>query len=65
VRPQPSEVTEEVLAERRREPGDDTYDKLPFYASLGVAEVLIVHRDRQVQLFRLDGRGEMAEMTPA
>jgi len=25
-----------------------------------VAEVLIVHEDRQVQLFRLDGRGEMA-----
>src|SRR5262245_18459370 len=47
-----------------RSPNDDSYRKLPFYASRGVAEVLIVHEDRHVQLFRLDGRGEMAMVVP-
>jgi Uma2 family endonuclease len=26
-------------------PGDETYDKLPFYAELGVPEVWVIHRD--------------------
>ena len=56
-------VTAELVVEIRS-PGDDSYKKLPFFASRGVAEVLIVHEDRQVQLFRLDGRGEMAMVVP-
>ena len=37
-----------------RSPGDETYAKLDFYASLGVREVLVVHpADRTVELFRL------------
>lgn len=39
-------------------PGDDSYAKLPFYAAVGVAEVLIVHQDRRVEMFR-PADGEM------
>jgi len=36
-----------------RSPGDDTYDKLPYFHRLGVNEVLIVHpSNRQVELRR-------------
>jgi len=28
-----------------RSPGDDTYKKLPFYAKLGVRDVVVIHRD--------------------
>jgi len=28
-----------------RSPGDETYDKLPFYEELGVGEVWVIHRD--------------------
>jgi Uma2 family endonuclease len=39
-------------------PGDEAYDKLPFYAELGVPEVWIVDRDSKVpHLYRLQGRG--------
>ncbi|MGH9190236.1 MAG: Uma2 family endonuclease [Acidimicrobiales bacterium] len=37
-----------------RSPGDESYEKLPFYAARGVNEVLIVHRDRRIELHRLD-----------
>ncbi len=34
-----------------RSPGDETYEKLPFYFALGIPEVIIVHRDsRAVEL---------------
>ncbi|NOX55502.1 MAG: Uma2 family endonuclease [Planctomycetes bacterium] len=37
-------------------PGDEAYEKLPFYAELGVPEVWIIHRDtRQLELFVLEG----------
>jgi Uma2 family endonuclease len=37
-------------------PGDETDAKIPFYARIGVRELLIVHRDtRQLRLFRHDG----------
>lgn len=37
-----------------RSPGDETYAKLPFYAAVGVREVLVVHPDTAgVELFRL------------
>ena len=35
-------------------PGDEAYDKLPFYAALDVSEVWIIHRDTcQPELYRL------------
>lgn len=38
-----------------RSPGDDTYRKLPFYAALGVREVVVIDRDtKRVEVFRLD-----------
>jgi Uma2 family endonuclease len=47
----PAEVVVELLS-----PGDETYDKLDFYADLGVGEVLVVHpAERTVELFVLRG----------
>jgi len=37
-------------------PGDDTEAKIPFYAGIGVRELLIIHRDtRRLRLYRHDG----------
>jgi Uma2 family endonuclease len=37
-------------------PGDDTEEKVPFYGTIGVRELLIIHRDkRTVRLLRLEG----------
>jgi Uma2 family endonuclease len=37
-------------------PGDDTEEKVPFYAQIGVRELLIIHRDqRTLRLLRLEG----------
>lgn len=45
----PVEVALEI-----RSPGDETYDKLGFYAEVGVGELLVVHpADRRVELFAL------------
>jgi len=39
-----------------RSPGDDTYEKLPFYAAIGTREVVIVDREtKQVEIRRLAG----------
>ena len=39
-----------------RSPGDETYDKLDFYAALGVREMLVVHpTERRVEVFRAVG----------
>lgn len=46
-------LTSAALVVELRSPGDETYAKLPFYAARGVAEVLVVHEDRQVELYRL------------
>lgn len=46
-------ITSAELVIEIRSPGDDSYDKLPFYASRGIGEVLIVHRDRTFELRRL------------
>jgi Uma2 family endonuclease len=36
-------------------PGDDTEEKVPFYVSIGVRELLIIHRDkRTLRLLRLE-----------
>ena len=36
-----------------RSPRDESYEKLPFYASCGVDEVLIVHQDRHFDFYLL------------
>lgn len=39
-------------------PGDESYDKLAFYAELGVPEVWIIHRDSKIpELYQLQGEG--------
>jgi Uma2 family endonuclease len=39
-----------------RSPEDETYDKLPFYAALGVREVIVIDRDgKRPELYRLAG----------
>lgn len=40
-----------------RSPGDETYEKLPFYADLGVPEVWIIQRDAKEPEIRLLKRG--------
>jgi Uma2 family endonuclease len=41
-----------------RSPGDDTYEKLPFYAAIGTREVVIVDRDtKAVEIRRLIAGG--------
>jgi Uma2 family endonuclease len=38
-------------------PGDEAYEKLPFYAKLGVPEVWIIHRDtKEPEIHLLEGR---------
>lgn len=56
-------ATAELVVEIRS-PGDDSYRKLPFYAERGVREVLILHEDRRVELFRPTPEGEMAAVVP-
>jgi Uma2 family endonuclease len=44
-----------------RSPNDESYQKLPFFAKLGVSEVIIVDRDtKQVEVFRLGAEGYQA-----
>jgi Uma2 family endonuclease len=46
-------------------PGDDTEEKVPFYAEIGVRELLIIHRDkRALRLLRLE-RGELVLVRPS
>lgn len=45
-------------------PGDETYEKLDFYARLGVPEVWIIHRDTRKPTLFLLRRKEYAEQTP-
>lgn len=46
-------------------PGERTHDKLPFYASVGVHEALLVNRDPwQLELHRLD-EGELRQIAVA
>ena len=44
-----------------RSPGDETYEKLPFFARLGAGEVLVVDRDaKKPEVFRLAGTQYLA-----
>ena len=58
-------VTSADLVVEVRSPGDDTYAKLPFYAGRAVDEVLIVHEDRRVELYRLREDGAMVQVEQA
>lgn len=53
----------ELVAEFRSL-GDETYQKIDFYAACGVREMLVVHpADRRVELFRAD-REQLGPVTP-
>ena len=44
-----------------RSPEDETYDKFPFFAALGVREVIVIPRDtKQPEVYRLAGRQYVA-----
>jgi len=47
-----------------RSPGDDSYKKMPFYASRAVDEFMIIHRDRQFELYRQNGEGYLVPVKP-
>lgn len=50
----------EVVVEVRS-PGDETYEKLPFFARLGVREVVVVPRDsKKPEIYRLTGSQYLA-----
>lgn len=54
----PEDVTEDGVASAElvievRSPGDESYQKLPYFAERSVTEVLIVHENRQFELRRL------------
>lgn len=55
-------VRSAALVIELRSPGDESYQKLPFYASRGIAEVFIIHEDRRVELYRLRDDGEMIQV---
>ena len=47
-----------------RSPGDESYEKLPFYAALGVREIVIIPRDlKKPELYTLAGSQYVA-VTP-
>jgi Uma2 family endonuclease len=49
-----------------RSPGDETDDKLPFYADLGVREVVIIDRDtRNVEILALSGNRYLKQASVA
>jgi Uma2 family endonuclease len=45
-------------------PGDEAYEKLPFYAGVGVSEVWIIHRDTKAPEIHLLRRGKYKEQAP-
>ena len=45
-------------------PGDESYEKLPFYASLGVPEVWIVHRDTKAPTIFVLAAGSYSKIEP-
>jgi len=47
-----------------RSPGDDSYKKMEFYASRGVAEFMIIHEDRRFELYWLNDEGYLVPAKP-
>lgn len=56
--PRSSEYVEPIAVFEVRSPGDESYEKLPFYAALRVADVVIIDRDtRAIDAFALGPDG--------
>jgi hypothetical protein len=55
-------VTSAELLVELRSPGDETYEKIPFYAEQGVRELLVVHQDRRVELYRRRDDGQLVRV---
>jgi Uma2 family endonuclease len=54
-----------VLAIEVRSPGDESFEKIPFYGRMGVGELLIIDRDdKSVRRWLNSGR-ELSEVEPA
>jgi Uma2 family endonuclease len=47
-----------------RSPGDDSYKKMSFYASRGVAEFMIIHESRRFELYRLNQDSQFVPAKP-
>jgi len=45
-------------------PGDESYEKLPFYAALGIPEIWIIHRDTKEPEIYLLRRGRYRKQRP-
>lgn len=58
-------VSSAELVVEVRSPGDESYAKLAFYAARGVEEVLIVHEDRRVELYRCREDGALVQIEQA
>ncbi len=48
-----------------RSPGDETYQKFPFFHSLGVPEVIVIHRDTKVPELHLRADSDYERSAPA
>lgn len=58
-------VTSAELVVEVHSPGDDSYAKLGFYADRSVHEVVILHEDRRVELYRRRDDGTMTQVEQA
>ena len=47
-----------------RSPGDESYEKLPYFDEIGVGEVLIIERDKAVRRWARDEGGPLVERMP-
>ena len=56
-------VSAELVVEIRS-PGDDSYLKLPFYMSRGLAEVMILHQHRGFEIYRPNRDGQPVPAKP-
>jgi hypothetical protein len=54
-----------TLAVEIRSPGDESYQKIPYYSRIGVAELLIIDRDRRTVRRWLPNAGELSEVPPS
>ncbi|MBI3269651.1 MAG: Uma2 family endonuclease [Planctomycetes bacterium] len=48
-----------------RSPGDETYEKFPFYFDLGVPELIVIHRDTKAVEIYTHGPNEFERQVPA
>jgi Uma2 family endonuclease len=53
-----------ALAIEIRSPGDETFDKIPFYDRVGVGEVLVIDRDSKEVRYWDRNAGQLAERAP-